>query len=319
MWKRIKIVYTYLLFGVAFGLLFPVAAVLIDCFLIRNESFVFSKLGPLFNSNPLHYIIATAPFFLGIAFFIAGRFAQRQHNYNMALRKSNIQLKLLNESYNTFNYHVSHDLKTIITNGQSLSLMIKKYALKKDHQKVLELSELLRNTCENGNATINGFLQLHHMTIQDEKQMAELAPVISIIEEIRNELSSEKELKIHFTSREFEYLPMPVARVRSLFQNMLTNSVHYGYDMVDVSIALNKRGNELQIIYTDNGKGIDMEKHGHKLFKPFTRIDENQVTGSTGIGLYLIKKILDQYNATITLDSEPGKGVKIEVLFPEYN
>jgi signal transduction histidine kinase len=317
MWKRISTVNKYLLFGIAFGCIFPIASVLIDCNLIRNETFAFSKLGMIFNSNPLHYIIATAPFFLGIAFLVAGRFAQRQQQYNTALRKTNDQLRMLNDSYNTFNYHVSHDLKTIITNGQSLSLMIKKYALKNDHQKVLELSEILRNTCENGNTTINGFLQLHRMTIQDQKQTPEFTPVIPIIEEIRDELSSEKELKIRFTSREFELLPMPAARVRSLFQNILTNSVRYGYDKVDVSIALNKRGNELQIIYIDNGKGIDMEKHGHKLFQPFTRIDDNQVTGSTGIGLYLIKKILDQYNAKITLDSEPGKGVKFDIVFPQ--
>lgn len=317
MWKRIKISNKYLIFGVAFGCVFPIASVLIDCYLIRNESFSFSKLGVIFNSNPLHYIIASAPFFLGIAFYVAGRFAYRQQQFNTALRKSNDQLRLLNESYNTFNYHVSHDLKTIITNGQSLSLMIKKYAQKNDQQKVLELSEMLRSTCENGNATINGFLQLHRMTTQQEKDADGFTPVIPVIDELRDELAAGNELKIEILSKEFELLPMPAARVRSLFHNLITNSVRYGYEKVAISIELNKRENELQIIYRDNGKGIDMDKHGHKLFQPFTRIDENRVTGSTGIGLYLVKKILDQYNATITLSSKPGKGVKFEIVFPQ--
>jgi signal transduction histidine kinase len=315
MWKRIKIAYRYLLFGVAFGLIFPIAAVLIDCCLIRNESFAFSKLGTLFNANPLLYIIATAPFFLGIAFFEAGRFAQQQQEYNKALRKSNEQLRLLNESYNTFNYHVSHDLKTIITNGQSLAMMIHKYAEKNDTKKVLELTELLRTTCASGSETINGFLQLHRMTSVNTEEEADNSPIIPLIEELRNQLASSYTIEVAIPVQEFESLPMPAARAKSLFQNLLSNSVRYGFEKVVVKIELIKTEKQLIIQYTDNGKGIDMKKNGHKLFKPFTRIEGNNTAGSTGIGLYLIKQMLSIYNASITLESELNKGVCIEIRF----
>ncbi|MCU0434828.1 MAG: HAMP domain-containing histidine kinase [Bacteroidia bacterium] len=315
--KEINIKNRYLLFGILFGCVFPLFSVLIDCCLIRKDTFSFSKLGIIFNENPLHYIIASAPFFLGLAFYIAGRFAYRQQLSNHALQQSNDQLKLLNESYNTFNYHVSHDLKTIITNGQSLAMMIRKYAEKNDSGKVLELSEMLRQTCESGSGTINGFLQLHRMTSVNPGDHEVDIPLVPVIEELRDQLSAHHDIEIQIRVREFENLPMPAARIRSLFQNLLSNSVRYGYEKVEVKIELIKTDKHLKIHYHDNGRGIDMKKHGHRLFQPFARIEETHTAGSTGIGLYLIKQMLSLYNATISLNSEPGKGVSIEIVFPQ--
>jgi signal transduction histidine kinase len=315
--KKISLQYRYLLFGVLFGCMFPVFAVFFDCCIIRKDTFSFDKLGVIFTENPLHYIIATAPLFLGLAFFIAGRMAENRQDINAHLKRTNQQLVQLNESYNTFNYHVSHDLKTIITNGQSLSLMINKYAAKNNMQKVMELAEMLRETCESGNETIKGFLQLHRVTSNITDDELSETPVLPVIQEITDQLQNQAPLRVIINTQEFETLPMPVARVRSLFQNLLTNSVKYSNSAPEVRLSFIEKPDAFVIYYADNGNGIDMKKHGTKLFQPFTRIDENKKAGSTGIGLYLVKQMLDQYNATIKLESELGKGVQIEISFPK--
>jgi signal transduction histidine kinase len=314
--KKISLKYRYLLFGILFGCVFPLFAVFFDCFIIRKDSFSFDKIGIIFSENPLHYIIATAPLFLGMAFFIAGRMAETRQLMNANLKRTNQQLLQLNESYNTFNYHVSHDLKTIVTNGQSLALMIHKYASKNNMQKVIELTEMLRQTCETGNETIKGFLQLHRVTGHVAEDELSDTPVLPIIQEITDQLQNQAPLIVTITAQEFETLPMPAARVRSLFQNLLSNSVKYSNGTPEVKLSFVQQHNTLLIYYSDNGKGIDMKKHGSKLFQPFTRIEENKSAGSTGIGLYLIKQMLDQYGAVIKLDSELGKGVQIEISFP---
>lgn len=316
MLKKISTKYRYLLFGVLFGCMFPVFAVFFDCYIIRKDSFSLEKIGIIFSENPLHYIIATAPLFLGLAFFIAGRMAENRQEINANLIRSNQQLLQLNESYNTFNYHVSHDLKTIVTNGQSLALMIHKYASKNDMKKVLELSEMLRQTCISGNETIKGFLQLHRVTSHIAENELSDTPFLPIIREITEQLQNQAPLNVSVTAQEFETLPMPAARVKSLFQNLLSNSVKYSNGTPEVKLSFIQQSDALLIFYSDNGKGIDMKKHGSKLFQPFTRIEENKSAGSTGIGLYMIKQMLDQYGATIKLYSELGKGVQIEISFP---
>jgi signal transduction histidine kinase len=315
--KKIRLKYRYLLFGVLFGCLFPVFAVFFDCCIIRKDIFHFDQLGVIFKENPLHYIIATAPLFLGLAFFIAGRMAENRLDINANLKRTNQQLIQLNESYNTFNYHVSHDLKTIVTNGQSLALMIHKYASKNDMQKVIGLAEMLRETCESGSETIKGFLQLHRVTSNVPDEELSETPVSPILQEITEQLQNQAPLRVIINTQEYETLPVPVARVRSLFQNLLTNSVKYSNSTPEVKISFIDKPDAFVVYYADNGNGIDMKKHGSKLFQPFTRIDENKKAGSTGIGLYLVKQMLDQYNATIKLESELGKGVQIEISFPK--
>jgi signal transduction histidine kinase len=315
--KKISLQYRYLLFGVLFGCMFPVFAVFFDCCIIRKDTFSFDKLGVIFTENPLHYIIATAPLFLGLAFFIAGRMAENRQDINAHLKRTNQKLVQLNESYNTFNYHVSHDLKTIVTNGQSLALMIHKYASKNDMQKVIGLAEMLRETCESGSETIKGFLQLHRVNSNVPDEELSETPVSPILREITEQLQNQASLRVTIIAQEYETLPMPVARVRSLFQNLLTNSVKYSNSTPEVKISFIDKPDAFVVYYADNGNGIDMKKHGSKLFQPFTRIDENKKAGSTGIGLYLVKQMLDQYNATIKLESELGKGVQIEISFPK--
>lgn len=314
---KLTIAHKYLIFGILFGCCFPVFSVLFDCCYLRQQTFSFSNLGSVFNQNPLHYIIATAPLFLGIAFYIAGRFALRQRNFNHQLRKSNTELVQLNESYNTFNYHVSHDLKTIITNGQSLGLMIRKYAERGDTKKVAELSELLLNSLRSGSDTLQGFMQLHKITnLSTTGSDASTTAVLPVLAEVEQQFTPTHSLQVTVTATEFDELPLQVAELRTVLHNLISNSVKYGSATPVVHVALLLRNGQKVIRYSDNGPGIDMEKHGALLFQPFTRFHNVQRADSSGLGLYLIKRILSNHAATIELKSAPGKGVEFTLVFP---
>ena len=63
---------------------------------------------------------------------------------------------------------------------------------------------------------------------------------------------------------------------------------------------------------SDNGLGIDLERNGHKLFKMFTRLHANHVEG-TGLGLYLIKRIIERHGGSIKAESKPGIGSRFIV------
>ena len=69
---------------------------------------------------------------------------------------------------------------------------------------------------------------------------------------------------------------------------------------------------------TDTGIGIPKE-HQERIFERFYRVDKSRSksTGGTGLGLAIVKHILIKLNADISLESEAGKGTKIEVTFKE--
>ena len=70
------------------------------------------------------------------------------------------------------------------------------------------------------------------------------------------------------------------------------------------------------IQYKDFGRGIDLEAFGHLLFKPFERGGADASIEGTGVGLYIVKRIVQMYQGEIDLQSEVGQGVELTFKFP---
>ena len=147
-----------MLVGVAFGALFPIVAVVADCFIFNDLPFNASAIAGQISANPIHYIIFTAPIILGGTFYALGYFADAQSRLNRKLVHTNTVIKETNELLDTFNYHVSHDLKTILSNQLALARMVQKYIDKKDWDKLEEIADKLIGVGENGLATVAHFL-----------------------------------------------------------------------------------------------------------------------------------------------------------------
>lgn len=78
----------YTLFGISFGFCFPFFALLLDIWVFKGLKLSFNNFILVHQLNPLHYIIDTAPFFLGLAFGIAGRYLDRLSKVNLSLEKT---------------------------------------------------------------------------------------------------------------------------------------------------------------------------------------------------------------------------------------
>ena len=131
-----QITLKFLLVGFVFGLLFPTIAIVADCFIFNDIPVAFSHIWNRLNENPIHFIILTAPIILGGTFYAIGWFAQDQKKLNDKLTKTNNVMKETNELLDTFNYHVSHDLKTVLNNQLALSKMARKYTRQKNWEKL---------------------------------------------------------------------------------------------------------------------------------------------------------------------------------------
>jgi len=98
-----------------------------------------------------------------------------------------------------------------------------------------------------------------------------------------------------------------------LFYNLIDNSLKHGSHVTHIEIGCEESGNELKLIYEDNGVGIAQEAK-QKLFT------EGYTTGKgSGHGLYLIKKIMEAYGWSIQETGSPGNGTRFIIVIPKSN
>jgi two-component system phosphate regulon sensor histidine kinase PhoR len=102
--------------------------------------------------------------------------------------------------------------------------------------------------------------------------------------------------------------------------NLIDNAVKYSNEKKEIHIKTGKEEESVFIEVTDKGIGISQEDQ-KKIFNKFFRVSTGLVhnTKGTGLGLTLVKYIMDAHNAEIKLDSKPGSGSKFRLLFPIKN
>lgn len=102
--------------------------------------------------------------------------------------------------------------------------------------------------------------------------------------------------------------------LRQLFFNFIDNTIKYGQKATIIKVYYEK-GNQdsLKLIYEDNGVGVPLENKSHLFKEGFT------TGGSTGFGLFLIKKMMDVYGWNIEENGEPEKGSKFIITIPKKN
>jgi PAS domain S-box-containing protein len=102
--------------------------------------------------------------------------------------------------------------------------------------------------------------------------------------------------------------------LRQLFFNFIDNTRKYGKKTTTIKVYFDKANQDnLKLIYEDDGVGVPKENKPHLFKEGFS------TGGSTGFGLFLIKKMMDVYGWTITEEGEPSTGAKFIIIIPKLN
>jgi two-component system sensor histidine kinase VicK len=105
--------------------------------------------------------------------------------------------------------------------------------------------------------------------------------------------------------------------IRIVFQNFLSNSVKYTQPGGHITAEISTQGNELYIRVADNGYGIPKSQHG-KIFEKLFRADNvrQKDTEGTGLGMYIVKAIVESSGGRIWFESEENNGTTFHVILP---
>ena len=241
---------------------------------------------------------------------------KKQEELNESLKKTNARLVDSNASLDSFNYHISHDIKTILTNISSLSDMIHKYNEKGNSEKVEALQQRIQRVASNGTKTLNAFIELDQVDGQFNTEKTDIH-IINRINHILEVNNLKDNIDLHLENFDLTRIFMNEKVFDSIFFNLISNSVKYSHEKAQVHIGLSCQKDLIEIHFKDKGIGIDLEKHMKEIFQPFKRLNPNKNIEGAGIGLYLVKRCVHNNNGSINVTSKIGEGTTFFLSFPK--
>ncbi|NRA13378.1 MAG: HAMP domain-containing histidine kinase [Crocinitomicaceae bacterium] len=233
---------------------------------------------------------------------------------------SNIELKETNDSLDGLIYKLTHDLRAPAINIKSMLIMLDQFVefsnikAKKVYNNSLTATQTLLDTIED-------FLELSRLE-KFEKRTFSVCNINEIIDEIKNEnsmLLESNNVEIILNLSGLNTVTGICGDIKSIFQNLVTNSIKYRAKERSPRIILtaSKKGKFVKYTFSDNGIGIDLETQRSKLFEMFSRVHSDSTISGTGIGLYLVKKLIIRNNGLVEVtDSKVDVGTTFTIHLP---
>ncbi|QMU29030.1 CHASE domain-containing protein [Adhaeribacter radiodurans] len=234
---------------------------------------------------------------------------------NEELQNTNVELRRINNDLDNFVYTASHDLKAPIANLEGLTTDLK-YTLRNqlggDEQLLLSL---ISDSILKLKRTI---VDLTEITKAQKEASApkEFLYFKEILDDVLSDLQpmiNQTGTQLHI-NLEAEKVYYARKNLRSILYNLISNAIKYRIPekTPDITLSTTHTGNLIKLMVKDNGLGIRSDQQS-KLFGMFKRV-HTHVEGS-GIGLYMMKRIVENNGGRIELESEAGQGSTFYVYF----
>lgn len=226
--------------------------------------------------------------------------------HQRSLKDAMAQLEKINKQLEQFVFIVAHDLKSPLSGIVTMLsvLEVEPTIMQNNHTK--QYIDLLSSAALHLSDMISSILDYSRKSMQ--QQSVEEVDVHQLVEQIAFLLFPPAHIRIVITSR------LPVLRTRKLklqqvFQNLISNAVKYNDKKEGlIEVGMEDKGEFYEFFVRDNGPGIS-EEDQYNMFKLFrTGSNVSAKESSTGVGLNIMKVIVEEQGGRIHVASEPGKG-----------
>ncbi|WP_020599576.1 ATP-binding protein [Spirosoma panaciterrae] len=233
-----------------------------------------------------------------------------------AIRMLNQRLQVAYEELDAFSYTVSHDLRTPLSSIRCYSeILLEEHGNEFDEdaralfQKIIDSTERMRSL-------------IRHILYYSRMGRTELdtqsIDMRQLLEGIREELLvTAKGRALRIDIGDTPPVNADSTMALQLFTNLIGNAVKYTEHKTDAVIRINGQQTDDEVVYTieDNGIGFDMKQAG-KMFDLFKRLENARNFEGSGVGLAIVKRIINRHQGKIWFRSEPDRGATFSVSFP---
>ncbi|MFD1255279.1 ATP-binding protein [Mucilaginibacter terrae] len=230
------------------------------------------------------------------------------------IRTLNEKLKQAYEELDTFSFTVSHDLRTPLSTIKNYSELLLESNTSLDSEARRILQKVI-----NGADKLNFLIKevLNYSRVGRADMECTHIEMGSLIREIKNDLI----VAFNIHNLEFEVGSTPSVygdrtMIGQVIANLLNNAIKYSSKSISPKVKIEGKETGIEIIYSisDNGVGIDLNYYD-RIFDLFKRMDNVRGYEGTGVGLAIVKRIIDKHNARIWVESELGIGTVFYIAF----
>ncbi|MDO1512233.1 ATP-binding protein [Maribacter confluentis] len=248
------------------------------------------------------------------------------------LEDSNIQLEKMNKELQSFAYISSHDLQEPLRKIQMFAEVLLDKEMDNLSKKGKDKFEKIQSAANRMQSLINDLLA--YSRADTEKRIFKKIELQHIIDEVKNDLAEEfKKKNGQVTVEESCSLEVVPFQFRQLMYNLVSNSLKYSKqdvapiitikgeivnELIISGLVLKQNTKYAKITITDNGIGFE-NQFSDKIFEVFQRLHGKQDYVGTGVGLAIVKKIVQNHNGYISATGEPNVGSVFQIFIPEIH
>ena len=233
------------------------------------------------------------------------------------LSSKNIELEEINAYLDAFVHGAAHDLRSPISRMKGMIDLLPDISTTEQKDQVFKS---IQEGILSLDSTLSGLIEMVEFQKHTEKLISEIDLKL-LYKEVINHLKHEVEeaqgtITTHFgEDLTINYIK---AYATSVLYNLLSNAVKYrSYERpLKIVVKTEMQDDFLVLSVQDNGIGIDMNRYGHFLFKPFKRLTVDR--NGTGIGLSIINNAVKKNGGRIEVESKLDKGALFKVYFKSY-
>jgi PAS domain S-box-containing protein len=217
-----------------------------------------------------------------------------------------------NKHLMNFAHIVSHNLRN---HAGNISMLLSLYDMEESDVEKEELLEHLGVASKRLNESISDLNEIidQQNSTKGERKVLNIKETVHKIEEIltterlANNVTIQKEIPADLS---LKYNP---AYLESIILNLLSNAIKYRHPdrKPEVSVKAEEREGSVHLEISDNGLGIDLEKHREKLFGMYNTFHQNK--NSKGIGLFITKNQIESMGGSIDVQSKPNEGTTFKI------
>lgn len=234
------------------------------------------------------------------------------------IQKALVAERELNELKTRFISTASHEFRTPLSSILSSASLIERYTTTETNDKRQKHITRIKSSVQNLTQILNDFLSLTKLEedkVEHKKHFFNLKDVITnTIEEVS--VSAKNNQVFDFQHEGDHTIYSNMLSIKNILLNLLSNALKYSHSDSTIYVNCSVNQEAIKLSVRDEGIGIPLDQQRH-LFSRFFRADNATAIQGTGLGLYIVKKYLENLGGTISFKSKLDQGTTFNILIPQ--